>query len=149
MKIIYLFFFVILFQNGYSQQLPEDFEKQPDGITIHYFDYSNQKVKISKEIFLGEKLKFKFPSYKNYKRINISENTTEIEIIKQNLTYSLLETIRNCCREKHCPDTFKGYFLMIKKGKKIEYETIDFDFLSAEKCGTDQLDKIISSFQKV
>ena len=149
MKFIYLIFFLFILQKVSSQQLPDDFEKQPDGISIKYFDYSNQKKLISSEIFLGEKLKFKFSSHNNYNRIDISQKKAEIEIIRKNLTYELIENILKCCREKRCPDSIKGYFLMIKKGNKIEYVTIDYNFISPEKCGTDQFSKIIDSFQKL
>lgn len=134
---------------AYSQKLPNKLDERPDGITIHYFDYSDQKNLISSEIFLGEKLKFRFPAYENYNRIDISQKTTEIELIEKYLTVNLIENILECCSLKNCPDTSKGYFLMIKKGKEIKSAYIDYNFMTSELCGNEELKNIIDSFKNI
>lgn len=139
----------LFFFSGQSQKLPERLVDRPDGITITYFDFSDQNNKISSEIFLGEKLKFKFPAFENYSRIDISEKKIEIETIEKYLTENLVKTILNCCNRKKCPDTIKGYCLMVKKGNEIKYAYLDYKFLTAELCGSEELKKIIDSFKNI
>ncbi|WP_162126351.1 hypothetical protein [Flavobacterium phycosphaerae] len=139
----------LFFLSVYSQKLPEKLVDRPDGITITYFDFSNQSNQISNEIFLGKELKFKFPAYKNYTRIDISEKKTEIETIQKYLTANLIQTTQNCCYRKNCPDTIKGYYLMIKKGNDSKYIYLDYDFLATELCGSEELKKIIDSFNSI
>jgi hypothetical protein len=149
MKLTYLAVLIFTVQNCFCQKLPVDFKKQPDGITIQYFDYTNQSNLIKNYVFLGKKMKFKFPERNNYNRINIIDNKAEIELIETYLTYDFLENLAKCSREKKCPDTFKGYFLMIKKGKEIKFTTIGVDCMTEETCGNEELNKIINAYQKL
>jgi len=149
MKFIYLILLFCAIQNGFSQKLSDDLKKRPDGITIDYFDYSDQKNLKEIKVFLSEKTKFKLPIKNNYTRINIIGKETEIKIIEKYLTFELIDSINQCCFEKNCPDSMRGYFLMIKSGNKIEYTTIDSNFIIDEKCGTDALKNIIKSFNQL
>ncbi|RZL31844.1 MAG: hypothetical protein EOP00_34635 [Pedobacter sp.] len=135
--------------NGYSQKLPSQLAKQPDGITIRYFDYSDQKNLIASEVFLGKNLKFKLPIRENFDRVDISQKIEQIEIIQKYLTANLIEDIHNCCNIKNCPDTFKGYVMTIKKGSDIKSVLIDYNFMTSELCGSDDLQKIIESFKNI
>jgi hypothetical protein len=142
-----LFFFSAVI--AFSQKLPDELNKQPDGITIHYFDYSDRNNLISSEVFLSEKLKFKFPAHKDYNRIDIAQKTAEIELIEKYLTGNLIDNIQKCCSLKNCPDTSKGYYFMIKKGNDIKYTYIDYNFMTLELCGSEDLKKIVDSFKNI
>lgn len=144
-----LFVCLILYQLMCAQKLPDNINEQPDGITIAYFDFTNRENLVSRQVFIGNDLKFKFPAYNDYTRIDISQQTEEIKSIQKYLTFQLLDRIEKCCDRKNCPDTVKGYFLQIKNQGKIEFEYLDINYLTKEKCGSDPLEKIINSFQKL
>ncbi|WP_412464420.1 hypothetical protein [Flavobacterium mekongense] len=149
MKLKYLGILFFVVHNCFCQKLPDDFKKQPDGITIQYFDYTNQNNLIKNYAFIGKKMKFKFPERNNFNRINITDKKAEIELIEAYLNYNFLENLKKCSREKKCPDTLKGYFLMIKKGKEIKFITIGLDCMTEETCGNEELKNIINAYQNL
>lgn len=145
-----LFVLGILFSTlVFGQDFQGSMKDQPDGITIYYFN--TPKDTCLPKLFIGDNMQIIFPCYskQKYDRKDISKATVQIHAIKAIVTFDFIEKLLDCCDKKGCGDTMNGYYIMLKNGDKNKFIFIDSAFVIPNKCGTEELDELLTLFNKI
>lgn len=150
MKMFFASVFAIIYSlTVNAQDLPRIIKDQPDGITFYYFDSKSDAC--LPLLFIGDSLQILFPCYskKNYERKDIATADREIKRLRELLTFRLISEIKQCCTQQRCPDTSKGYYMMVKSRGDMEFQYLDLNYASPETCGSKELEEIIDLLNKL